>query len=88
QNVTPEKAANFSFLMLLPVVLGATLLKSLDMLEGGLTMGWAPLAVGTGVAYASGIGAIKIVLDFVRRGRLEYFAYYCFVVGTIGLVLI
>jgi len=47
-----------------------------------------PLAVGTGVAYASGIGAIKIVLDFVRRGRLEYFAYYCFAVGTMGLVLI
>ena len=88
QNVTPEKAANFSFLMLLPVVLGATLLKSLDMLEGGLTIGWAPLAIGTGVAYASGIMAIKVVLDFVRRGRLEYFAYYCFAIGTIGLLLI
>ncbi len=47
-----------------------------------------PLAVGTGVAYASGVVAIKIVLDFVRRGRLEYFAYYCFAVGTIGLIFI
>ena len=88
QNVEPEKAANFSFLMLLPVVLGATLLKSLDMLDGGLTMGWLPLAVGTLAAYASGVVAIKVVLDFVRRGRLEYFAYYCFFVGAIGLIFI
>jgi undecaprenyl-diphosphatase len=88
QNVTPEKAADFSFLMLLPVVLGATLLKSLDMLDGGLTMGWTPLVVGTGVAYVSGVLAIKVVLGFVRRGRLAYFAYYCFVVGAIGLIFI
>ena len=88
QNVTPEKAANFSFLMLLPVVLGATLLKSLEMLEGGLTTGWLPLAVGTLVAYASGVLAIKVVLDFVRRGHLQYFAYYCFAIGTIGLIFI
>lgn len=88
QNVTPEKAANFSFIMLLPVVLGATLLKSLDMLEGGFTMGWVPLAVGTLVAYASGVAAINVMLDFVRRGRLEYFAYYCFIMGAIGLIFI
>lgn len=88
QNVTPEKAANFSFLMLLPVVLGATLLKSLDMLEHGISMGWLPLTLGTLVAYLSGIIAIKVVLDFVRRGRLQYFAYYCFLIGTLGLLYI
>ena len=88
QNVTPEKAANFSFLMLLPVVLGATLLKSLEMLDGGVTMGWIPLTIGTLVAYASGVLAIKLVLDFVRRGNLQYFAYYCFAIGIIGLIFI
>ena len=88
QNVTPEKAANFSFLMLLPVVLGATLLKTLEMLDGGVTMGWGPLAIGTLVAYASGVLAIKLVLDFVRRGHLQYFAYYCFAIGIIGLIFI
>jgi len=88
QNVTPEKAANFSFLMLLPVVLGATVLKSLEMLDGGGAVGWLPLVVGTLVAYASGVLAIKLVLDFVRRGTLQYFAYYCFAVGGLGLLLI
>ncbi len=88
QNVRPERAANFSFLMLLPVVLGATLLKSMELAERGLTTEWLPLLVGTVAAYGSGIAAIYIVLDFVRRGNLQYFAYYCFVAGGLGLWLL
>ncbi len=85
QNVRPEQAANFSFLMLLPVVLGATLLKSLELAEKGLGTDWLPLVIGTVVAYGSGIVAIYVVIDFVRRGNLQYFAYYCFLVGGLGL---
>ena len=88
QNVEPEQAANFSFLMLLPVVLGATLIKGLELAEQGLTTPWMPLALGTAAAYGSGIVAIYVVLDFVRRGNLQYFAYYCFVVGGLGLWLL
>ncbi len=88
QNVTPEQAANFSFLMLLPVVLGATLLKSIEVVEHGVTMGWIPLAVGTLTAYGCGVLAIRVMLDFVRRGNLQYFAYYCFLIGGLGLLFI
>lgn len=88
QNVRPERAADFSFLMLLPVVLGATLLKTLEMLEGGITIGVLPLVIGTLVAYISGVLAIKWMIDFVKRGKLQYFAYYCFLIGTIGLIFI
>lgn len=87
-NVTPERAANFSFLMLLPVVLGATLLKSFEIAEAGISMGFLPLVVGTVVAYVSGVWAIKVMLDFVRRGDLWIFAVYCFAIGTLGLVFI
>ena len=87
-NVNPKRAADFSFLMLLPVVLGATLLKSLEIAEQGITMGWLPLVIGTVVAYVSGVAAIKILLDVIRRGNLAYFAYYCFLVGTLGLIFI
>ena len=88
QNVRPERAANFSFLMLLPVVLGATVLKGLELAERGLTVAGGPLLIGTLAAYASGIAAIYVVLDFVRRGNLQYFAYYCFAVGGLGLWLL
>lgn len=86
-NVKPEKAANFSFLMLLPVVIGATLLKTAEVFETGVA-DWAPIIVGTVIAFFSGILAIGLVLDFVRKGRLQYFAWYCFAVGTIGLLMI
>lgn len=88
QNVKPNQATNFSFLMLLPVVLGATLLKGLDLFEKGLTTEWMPLLIGTVVAYGSGIAAIYVVIGFVRRGNLPYFAYYCFLVGGLGLWLL
>lgn len=88
QNVRPERAANFSFLMLLPVVLGATLLKSLELADRGLTTEWVPLLIGTVAAYGSGIIAIYVVIDFVRRGNLQYFAYYCFLIGGLGLWLL
>ena len=88
QNVTPEKAADFSFLMLLPVVLGATVLKVSEALGQTADADWLILLLGTAVAFASGIVAIRIVLDFVRRGRLQYFAIYCFAAGAAGLILI
>ncbi|MFT5142029.1 MAG: undecaprenyl-diphosphatase [Rhodothermales bacterium] len=86
-DVEPERAADFSFLMLLPVVIGATLLKTGELLEAS-DVSWMPILVGALVAFISGIGAIHLVLDFVRRGRLQYFAAYCFVVGIAGLILI
>lgn len=88
QNVRPEQSANFSFLMLLPVVAGATLLKGLELTERGLTTEWMPLLLGTVAAYGSGILAIYVVIDFVRRGNLQYFAYYCFFIGGLGLWLL
>lgn len=87
-NVTPEQAANFSFLMSLPVIVGATGIELIKLLDEGLTTSLAPVLVGMAIAFFSGILAIKIVLDFVRRGNLQYFAYYCFAVGTLGLILI
>ena len=87
-NVDRKDAADFSFLMLLPVVLGATLLKTLDMIEVGMTTGALPLAVGTVVAFASGVFAIRAVQVLVQRQSLQYFAYYCFLVGGLGLVFL
>jgi undecaprenyl-diphosphatase len=74
--------------MLLPVVLGATLLKTIDLVEQGVGTEWVPLLIGTLVAYGSGVVAIKLMIDFVKRGNLQYFAYYCFLIGGIGLALL
>lgn len=88
QNVAPQKAADFSFLMLLPVVIGATLIKTIEMAQVGFEMGFLPLLIGTAVAYVSGIWAIRVVIDFVKRGRLQYFAFYVITLGILGLIFI
>lgn len=87
-NVKPQRAADFSFLMLLPIVLGATLLEIPDLMQEGVSMGLFPLLAGTVVAYLSGLVAIKVVIDFVRKGKLLYFALYCYLIGTLGLIFI
>ena len=87
-NVDRKEAADFSFLMLLPVVIGATLLKALDMMETGITVGVLPMVLGTLVAYVSGIFAIRAVVILVQRRALQYFAFYCFAIGILGLILI
>jgi undecaprenyl-diphosphatase len=88
QNVEPSKAADFSFLMLLPVVIGATIFKIGEALGQAAVADWGVLLLGTLVAFISGIAAIRLVLDVVRRGRLQYFAIYCFIAGGLGLILI
>ncbi|HUF09641.1 MAG TPA: undecaprenyl-diphosphate phosphatase [Rhodothermales bacterium] len=88
QNVRQEEAANFSFLMVLPVIIGAAILKFGDAFGPEGTTDILPVIIGTVVAYFSGIVAIKIVIAFVRKGNLSWFAYYCFVVGGLGLWLI
>lgn len=85
-NVDPRKATDFSFIMLLPVVLGATLLKLGEV--GNIGEQLVPLVIGTLVAFVSGVAAIKIMVDFVARGRLWVFAIYCFILGTVGLIYI
>jgi len=87
-RVDPEAAADFSFLMVLPPIAGAALLKVTDMTAQVAAVDWVHVLVGTAVAYASGVLAIRVVLNFVRRGRLHYFAYYCVGVGLLGWLLL
>ena len=41
---------------------------------------------GAGAAAVVGLLAIYLVMGAVRRGRLEYFSYYCFVAGLVGVI--
>ena len=87
-KVDPETAADFSFLMVLPPILGASVLKVVDLSVDATAIDWVPILLGAGVAYAAGIVAIRVVLNFVRRGRLHYFAYYCALAGVLGLIFL
>lgn len=83
-GVEKSNAARFSFLMVLPPILGATLLKTLDFIENPTiaegTSG-AALVAGFIAAFLSGLLACQWMIRIVKRGKLIYFAIYCFIVS-------
>ncbi len=87
-GVERSKAARFSFLMVLIPILGASMLQLLDYVEEPSEHSIDPLSLAIGFlgAFLSGFLACKWMLKIVRKGKLTYFAVYCFIVGTIAIV--
>lgn len=74
-----ETSAKFSFLLAIPAILGASVLKIFDLFaEGNNHLPVLYLLIGALFAFISGYLAIYWLLDIVKRGKLEWFAYYCF----------
>ncbi|MCR4404322.1 MAG: undecaprenyl-diphosphate phosphatase [Candidatus Acetothermia bacterium] len=82
-------AAEFSFLLAGPAILGAVALKGWEALQqpGAHAALAGYYLLGTGLAAISGAVAIGLLLRFVQRGRLAPFAYYCWAVGLGALLL-
>jgi undecaprenyl-diphosphatase len=85
-----EAAANVSFLLLVPITLGAVLWKGMtDVLLGDLPDGWVgPFVVGTIAAVGSGLVAIWALLGYVRRHDYSVFVVYRLLAAGIVLLLI
>ena len=85
-----DSAARFSFLLLLPTVLGAVVLKGVgDVLLGDLPQGWqGPFLVGTLAALGSGLLAIDWLLGYVRRHTYDVFVVYRLIAAAIVVLLI
>lgn len=81
-----EKLAQFSFLMVIPPILGEALLDVLKAVKGEEAFGGVetlPLCVGFVAAFVSGCLACKWMINVVKKGKLIYFGIYCAVVGAI-----
>ncbi len=81
RGLKPKVAADFSFLLSVPAVLGAGLLNLREALRAGEVLDYRNLVLGTGLSFVFGYIAIKWLIAVVRRGRLDLFAYYCWAVG-------
>ena len=85
-GVAKDEATRFSFLMVIPLILGATA----KMLIDGAEPGQAVLPLGVGIAgfvaaFLAGLAACSWMVAIVRRGQLWYFAVYCAVVGVVAI---
>ena len=88
-----ERLAQFSFLMVIPPILGEALLDVKDIAVNGAeaalgdNLSLGVLAVGFVAAFLAGCAACKWMINIVRRGKLIWFAVYCAVVGLLTLLL-
>jgi undecaprenyl-diphosphatase len=85
-----DSAARFSFLLLVPAVLGAVVWKGVgDVLLGDLPDGWqGPFVVGTLAAAGSGLLAIHGLLGYVRRHNYSVFVVYRLITALVIVLLI
>ncbi len=78
-------AADFSFLMAIPLIAGAGLVEARHASVDIAQVGAVPLLMGCLVAFISGVFAIRFLVAMLRRGRFHAFAPYCFAVGLFTL---
>lgn len=74
-------AAEFSFLVSLPVIAGAALLQTRDVVHEGVGLDAAVVAIGFLSAFGFGILAIRVVYGLLARHRFSDFAFYCWPAG-------
>lgn len=83
-----EKLAQFSFLMVIPPILGEALLDVLKAAKGEEAFGdisVLPLVVGFIAAFVSGCLACKWMINIVKKGKLIYFGIYCAIAGAVTI---
>ena len=82
------KMAQFSFLMVIPPILGEALLDVVKMMKGENIAGDIPmlsLVIGFLAAFISGCIACKWMINIVKKGKLIYFAIYCAIAGAVTI---
>jgi len=85
-GLAPAAAAEFSFLLAVPVIAGAALLEGRHASVDIAAVGALPLAVGFALAFVSGIWSIRFLVALLRRGRFYAFAPYCWTVGVLTIL--
>jgi undecaprenyl-diphosphatase len=84
-GINKEKAARFSFLMVIPLIFGK---MGKDILSGNIVYDSAiffPLIFGFISAFITGVFACKLMIRLVKNSNLKYFSYYCFVIAFVVL---
>lgn len=84
-GVKPIAAAEFSFLLSIPVIIGAIIFESEDLMRIETEL-LGQYFTGAIISFLSGLLTVYILLDIVRKGKFKYFGIYCIVVGLFGLI--
>lgn len=86
-GIDKEKAARFSFLMVVPLIVGSMAKSILDADTIMTDTSLLPLVIGFIAAFFTGLAACKWMINIVKKAQLKYFSWYCFAVGILALIL-
>lgn len=85
-----ESLAQFSFLMVIPPILGEALLDGMKIVKdasvAGAEISTMALIVGFLAAFGSGCVACKWMINIVKKGKLIYFGIYCALAGAVTII--
>ncbi len=85
-GIDREKAARFSFLMVVPLIFCK---MAKDILSGEMaseSVSLIPLTAGFVSAFITGLIACKWMISLVKKSQLKYFSYYCFIIGILAII--
>ena len=85
-GVNRAAAGEFSFIVSIPAILGAFVLEAKDLGEVGSQIGALPVFCGCLAAFAWGYLSLSILMKLIRKGKLEWFAFYLIPLGILGLI--
>lgn len=86
-GIDKEKAARFSFLMVIPLIFGSMAKSILSSNSSDYSTDFGPLIIGFFAAFITGILACKWMIALVKKAQLKGFSIYCFLVGGLTLIL-
>jgi undecaprenyl-diphosphatase len=87
-GINRETSAEFAFLLAIPAILGAVVLELRDLESLKMQVDLMQILVSFLTAFLSGIGALKLLMPLIKKGRLWCFALYLIPLGIIGLVFL
>lgn len=87
-QIDRQAAFRFSFLLLIPAMVGAVGLESIKLFRHGATMPeLVPLVVGMIAAFVTGLASLRLLQHMINKANFKWFGYYCLVLGF-GLLII
>lgn len=85
-GIKKETAANFSFLLSIPAVFGAFLLKLKDVLDTNMQFDFTVIIAGFVASFITGYLCLKLLIWLIKKANLKVFAVYCTIVGVITIL--
>lgn len=85
-GVSRQEAFNFSFVLSVPAILGATLITLLDVFRNGVAEGWLVYLVAMVAAFVTGYLSLILLQKTVISGKFYLFGVYTLIVGLAGVI--